>query len=303
MSNFYSRNNALIFLSGTLALASVACSSVNFAKFSSEPVKPISASPVTSVAVKPQTPAASPPTSTPAITNPYERALDVAESAASISQSAQSSEDWNLVVSQWQYALALLKAVPGSSPNYALAKNKITQYQGYLKTAQKQSIRPTRRSQPPTGVAIAPTTVLKPISSAPPAGKQVATPLNSNSQVFSVPIKRRVGRTPVIDVTFNGIHTFEMIVDTGASTTVITPAMVDKIGVVALSEVMADTASAKQVKFRVGKVESIAVDGAIARNVPVAIASSVLDIGLLGQDFFGNYDIAIKSNVVEFSVR
>ena len=43
-----------------------------------------------------------------------------------------------------------------------------------------------------------------------------------DTRVFRVPIKRRSGRTPVIDVTFNGGQSFEMIVDTGASKTLIT---------------------------------------------------------------------------------
>jgi len=38
----------------------------------------------------------------------------------------------------------------------------------------------------------------------------------------SSPIKRRASGTPVINVTFNGTQQFEMIVDTGASGTVIT---------------------------------------------------------------------------------
>ena len=46
-----------------------------------------------------------------------------------------------------------------------------------------------------------------------------------NDGVFRVPIKRRSGKTPVIDVTFNGNQVFEMILDTGASGTLITQQM------------------------------------------------------------------------------
>ena len=289
MRKFYQTRCRLIVLSATIAGLSAACRAVDSVQQTSEPVKPISAAPAQPVEANFK------PAPTPSPFNPstaYERAIDVAESAASISQSAQSSEDWNLVVSQWQQSIELLKGVPSSHPNYAIAKTKIIEYQGYLKSAQQQVIRPSRRSP-----AIASTTVIQ------PAITTSVKPSETDLKVFSVPIKRRVGRTPVIDVTFNGKHTFEMILDTGASTTVVTPAMVEKLGLEAHSEVMADTASAKQVRFQVAKVDSIAVDGAIAKNLPVAIASSVLDTGLLGQDFFGNYDIAIKSDVVEFHVR
>jgi predicted aspartyl protease len=94
-----------------------------------------------------------------------------------------------------------------------------------------------------------------------------------------------------------------MIVDTGASGTFITQAMAEKLSVVADSEVTADTASAKGVKFRVGKIKSIAVAGVVAKDVSVAIAGPDLDTGLLGHDFFGNYDITIKRDVIEFQAR
>jgi predicted aspartyl protease len=107
----------------------------------------------------------------------------------------------------------------------------------------------------------------------------------------------------VINVTFNGGQTFEMIVDTGASGTVITQAMAAKLNVVPEGEVTADTASAKDIKFRIGRVQSIAVDGAVARNVGVAIGGPDLELGLLGQDFYGNYDVWIRQDVVEFHPR
>ena len=94
-----------------------------------------------------------------------------------------------------------------------------------------------------------------------------------------------------------------MIVDTGASGTFITQAMAEKLSVVADSEVTADTASAKGVKFRVGKIKSIGVAGVVAKDVSVAIAGPDLDTGLLGHDFFGNYDITIKRDFIEFQSR
>jgi clan AA aspartic protease (TIGR02281 family) len=140
-----------------------------------------------------------------------------------------------------------------------------------------------------------------------PANKTTAstnTPLiSSNLTVFTAPIKRRAFGTPVIDVTFNGLHTFEMVMDTGASTTVITPKMADQIGVKVEEIVMADTASDKKVQFGAGKVKSIAVEGAVAKNIKVAIANSGLDAGLLGQDFLSRYDILMKRDVIEFHHR
>jgi clan AA aspartic protease (TIGR02281 family) len=122
--------------------------------------------------------------------------------------------------------------------------------------------------------------------------------------VFQAIIKRRVSGTPVIDVTFNGTHKFEMIVDTGASGTVLTQQTANALGLVPVATARANTASAKAVEFPIGYVNSIEVGGVVVRHIPIAIApASVLETGLLGHDFFGNYDITIKRDVVEFRSR
>jgi gag-polyprotein putative aspartyl protease len=125
----------------------------------------------------------------------------------------------------------------------------------------------------------------------------------AQNQVFQAKIKRREGRTPVIEVTFNGKQQFEMIVDTGASGSVITRAMAKTLGVVTITNMKFDTASSKGVELPLGRIHAMAVQGAVARNVLVAIAGPELEVGLLGHDFFGNYDITIKQDIVEFRSR
>jgi predicted aspartyl protease len=114
------------------------------------------------------------------------------------------------------------------------------------------------------------------------------------------PIKRRIGGTPVIDVTFNGNKQFEMILDTGASGTVITQAMADALGIIPVAKAKANTASAKAVEFPVGYVDSMEAAGIVVRKVGVAIAGSELETGLLVHDFFGDYEITIKRDAIEF---
>jgi predicted aspartyl protease len=91
-----------------------------------------------------------------------------------------------------------------------------------------------------------------------------------------------------------------MIVDTGASGTVITPQIAEALGVVPVGIAKANTVSSKGVEFQVGYVDSMEVGGVKVNQVPVAIAGAELETGLLGHDFFGNYDVTIKRNVVEF---
>ena len=104
-----------------------------------------------------------------------------------------------------------------------------------------------------------------------------------------------------MEVTFNNQQKFEMIVDTGASGTVITQEMANALGVVPIGTIKANTASARTVEFPIGYVDSMAVAGVTVNKVTVAIAGSELETGLLGHDFFGNYDVTIRRDVIEFS--
>ncbi len=233
--------------------------------------------------------------------NQYEQALDKASSAFSISQSAQSADDWQLVASQWQEAIALMQTLPQNSPYNTIAKTKAVEYRQHLIYAQQQANRTIHQNPNSLATSIPEN----------PASEQGSQPANvevtqqdviaPNHVVYQAAIKRRVSGTPVIEVTFNGDRKFDMIVDTGASGTVLTQQTANALGLVPVARAKANTASAKAVEFPIGYVDSINVGGAVVRDIPVAIApTSVLETGLLGHDFFGNYDVTIKRNVVEF---
>jgi hypothetical protein len=81
---------------------------------------------------------ASPATSSPQ-RDIFGEAVNKAMSAATITQSAKSKEDWNLVVSQWQEAIALMKTVPASSSNYTVAQKKAVEYQSNLDYAKQRA--------------------------------------------------------------------------------------------------------------------------------------------------------------------
>ncbi|WP_017720012.1 retropepsin-like aspartic protease family protein [Kamptonema formosum] len=117
--------------------------------------------------------------------------------------------------------------------------------------------------------------------------------------MVQAPIKRRDGGTPVIDVVFNGNQTFEMLLDTGATGTAITPKMAQALGVRPEGVMRVDTASDTGLQVPLGHVASIQVGAAVIQNVPVTILPK-LEIGLLGQNFFSRYEVTIKKDVVEF---
>ena len=122
------------------------------------------------------------------------------------------------------------------------------------------------------------------------------------SGIFTAKIKRRQYGIPVIDVKFDDQHIFEMMLDTGASLTMLTPAMADTLKFRADGIVYINTPSDRRVEVPTGILDSASVGGVTSNNIRVAISSS-LPLGLLGQNFFGHYDITIKQDTIEFRKR
>ncbi len=125
---------------------------------------------------------------------------------------------------------------------------------------------------------------------------------NATKGLYSIPIKRRDGGTPVIDVTFNGSQKFEMLLDTGASGTLITRSMALALQIPIVGAGQFTLADGRTIVMPLGRLNSISIAGARVNNVNVAIANNATD-GLLGHDFLGNYDIKIKRDVVELYPR
>lgn len=78
------------------------------------------------------------PNSASTTSNNFQDSLDSAMSAATLTQSAVSKDDWELVSSKWQNAISLLKQLPNSSPNYVEAQVKIQEYERNLNYARQQ---------------------------------------------------------------------------------------------------------------------------------------------------------------------
>ncbi len=304
----------LVFLSSTLTILSVSCSTdTQPTVTSSEKPSPEANLQAAQPVNKPTLPALNPPQKTPENEpNAFELALDRAAGASAISKSAQSPEDWNLVTSLFQDAIALMQKVPANSPNSSNAKKQISVYQQEIKLA-KLKAKPSKEkpitnqtdsteisaSQPTTKIKFPSRLPVLPTSKGLPPKTVVET--NPNTQVFIVPIKRRIfRRVPVVEVTFNGQQRFDMVFDTGASNTLITPEMASALKVRTVSKAKVDTASAKGVTVPVGYVDSIELGGLVLNQVPVAIASKKsIEVGLLGHDFFGRYEVTIKRDTIE----
>ncbi|WP_445627396.1 hypothetical protein [Nostoc sp. DSM 114167] len=73
-------------------------------------------------------------------TDRFREAVNQAINAANLTQSAKSPDEWKTVVSHWKGAIALMKTVPSSSPNYVVAQQKSKEYQINLNYAEKNSL-------------------------------------------------------------------------------------------------------------------------------------------------------------------
>lgn len=68
----------------------------------------------------------------------FRQAVNKAMSAAQLTQSAKTRQDWNAVVTLWQDAVDLMQAVSRSSTNYELAQKKVAEYQNNQQYAQSK---------------------------------------------------------------------------------------------------------------------------------------------------------------------
>lgn len=236
----------------------------------------------------------------------YQAAMSLASSAYQLGQSAISPDDWGLVASRWQRAIEQLEKVNGNSDRHAIAQAKIEEYTRYAEHAASKI---TALQASANIEVISPKSSTAIIRSTPPAQTSQSVPAQpssaarkSASNTTSIPIVRRLHGTPVVRVTFDGSRTYDMILDTGASRTLITRAMANDLKVIATERMLAATASESNVVFELGRVKSIEVGGIALDNPQISIGDSV-SLGLLGNDFLRGYDVTIRGreNVVELT--
>ncbi|WP_346292280.1 retropepsin-like aspartic protease [Sphaerothrix gracilis] len=205
----------------------------------------------------------------------FREGVNAATSAVSIGQTAQSTEDWKLAAARWQKAIAYLQKVPTESANHATAQQKIQEYQKHLTNAQASA----------AGKTTSPSA-------------RIAASVAADGRKATIPIAGRQSGIPVVSVTMqgqNGKHTFPMLFDTGASGTLITPAMADALGVVIVGEARVTIADGSVVSLPIGYIDFVEAGGLRKESVTVAIGGTV---GLLGQDFYGSYGLSVGQNSI-----
>ncbi|MBD1809397.1 hypothetical protein H6F98_28655 [Microcoleus sp. FACHB-SPT15] len=102
------------------------------AQKASAPAAKASPTPVAQKASAPAAQASSPATA-------FYNAVNKATSAAELTQTAKTKTQWSTVATNWQQAIALMKAVPKANPNHQVAQQKVVEYQKNLNYAQQAS--------------------------------------------------------------------------------------------------------------------------------------------------------------------
>jgi type IV secretory pathway VirB10-like protein len=113
---------------------------------------PVAEEPEEPVAEEPEAPEPEPEATEPEEPDPvaevpaeaqyFREAVNAAQNAANLAQTASTGEEWQAVADSWAQAIELMKKVPESDPNYATAQQKAVDYQPNLEYAQQNAERP-----------------------------------------------------------------------------------------------------------------------------------------------------------------
>ncbi|MDY6781900.1 MAG: hypothetical protein SW833_05000 [Cyanobacteriota bacterium] len=103
------------------------------------PADPAAADPAAADPAAADPAAEAPQAAIPESVTPFRDAVNSATSAAQLTQTAQTPEEWQAVATEWQTAIGLMQAVPEGDPNYAVAQEKAVEYQTNLEYAQQNA--------------------------------------------------------------------------------------------------------------------------------------------------------------------
>lgn len=117
-----------------------------------------------------------------------------------------------------------------------------------------------------------------------------------------VPIKHFSNHRPVVDALFDGISTFEMVVDRNATHSIVTQRMASLLNLEAVSYQYVYLLDGTPMELSLGRLRSVRLGGAVFTDVYVAIAPDSAT-AVLGKDCFSPYRIQISGNEIIFVRR
>ncbi len=230
----------------------------------------------------------------------YQEALNTAAAARAVGETAMAKEDWSLVADRWQESVKLLKMIPKNSINYPLAMKILPQYQQNLSNARQKAL----NYKPPSSEQ-------KDLESTKKGNKAEKPDPNidtikitqiDQSQSFSLPIVAKNNNVPIIEVVINGRDRIPMMLDTGASKTLLTKGVAERLKLASQGKTTAKTANGNA-EFDTVKLDSLEFGPGKVTNLTVAVGDNNLNYGLLGHDVYKGYDITLTEDSVQFKKR
>lgn len=233
----------------------------------------------------------------------YQDALNTAAAARAVSETALAKEDWSLVADRWQESIIQLKAVPKNSINYPLAMKILPQFQQNLSHARQKAINfKAPKAEQPTSELKKPDPAKKVSKANQDADPQVVIIKTEQTTSFSLPIIAKNNSVPIVEVVINGSDRIPMMLDTGASKTLLTKGVAEKLKLVATGKTKAKTANGTA-EFDTVSLGSVEFGQGKVTDLVVAIGDNNLNYGLLGHDVYKGYDITLTEDNVQFKKR
>jgi clan AA aspartic protease (TIGR02281 family) len=233
----------------------------------------------------------------------YQSALNTAAAARAVSETALAKEDWSLVADRWQESINQLKAVPKNSINYPLAMKILPQFQQNLSHARQKAA----NYKAPKANSLSPDLKSSdPIKKISKLDKAISEPVVVTKiepvLSFSLPIISKNDNVPVVEIVINGRDRVSMMLDTGASKTLLTKGVAERLKLASSGKTRAKTANGTA-EFDTVKLDSVEFGQGKVTDLLVAVGDNNLNYGLLGHDVYKGYDITITEDSVQFKKR
>ena len=116
----------------------------------------------------------------------------------------------------------------------------------------------------------------------------------------SVPIKSYQNHLPVVEVSFDGIATFDIVVDRNATHSIVTQQMAQRLNLELVSYRYVYLADGVPMELPIARLRSVAIGGLVVTDVYVAVAPDK-ETAVLGKDCFGVYKVRISGNEMTFA--
>jgi clan AA aspartic protease (TIGR02281 family) len=230
----------------------------------------------------------------------YQEALNTAAAARAVTETAMAKEDWSLVADRWQESVKLLKMIPKNSINYPLAMKILPQYQQNLSYARQKAI--NYKSPSSEQKDLETTKKGNKAEKKDPNIESIKITQVDQSQTFSLPIVAKNNNVPIVEVVINGRDRVQMMLDTGASKTLLTKGVAERLKLASQGKTTAKTANGNA-EFDTVKLDSLEFGSGKVTNLTVAVGDNNLNYGLLGHDVYNGYDITLTEDSVQFKKR